>query len=100
MLQVGVAPTRTPSTVIGCVFPLDFYPAPLLPLVRQTHHDRGAAEAVGAGVGPLDEGDAVRPEVVVEQRRVLALEVGEAVEVEVGYREAAAAVALADREGG
>ena len=36
---------------------------------------------------PLDEGDRVGVEVVVEQRRVLVLEPAEAVEVEVGDRQ-------------
>ena len=48
-----------------------------------------AGDAVEVGLGglrPLDEGDRVRVQVVVQQRRVLALEVVEPVEVEVRDR--------------
>ena len=60
---------------------------------------RRPAEPLRPDRRPLDEGDAVGAEVVVEQGRVLALEALQPVEVEVGDRQAAAAVALADREG-
>src|SRR5262245_47875773 len=48
---------------------------------------------------PLDEGNGLGVEVVVQQRRILALEPTEPVEVEVGDRQPPA-VALTDREGG
>src|SRR5262249_40967200 len=48
---------------------------------------------------PLDEGDRVGGEVVLEQRRVLAVEATEPVQVEVRDPGVAATVALADREG-
>src|SRR3954453_352615 len=99
MLQVALAPTRTPLCGAGCAVPLDFYSAALLADVGETDLQRGAAEPARPRPRPLDEGDRVCAQEVVEQGRVLVLEALQAVEVEVGDRHPTAAVALADREG-
>src|SRR3954447_16149153 len=99
MLQ-GLSPARTRSTRAGCARPLDFYPAPRLPRMREAQLQRRPAEPLIPRPRPLDEGDSVGTEVVVEQRRVLVLEVFQAIEVEMGDRHPPALVALADREGG
>src|SRR3954471_684903 len=100
MLQTRRSPTRTRSIHVRCADPLHLYPAALLAYMRESHFQGGTAELTLARPGPLDEGDPVGAQVVVEQRRVLVLKALQAVEVEVGDRQPPAHVALADREGG
>src|SRR3954467_7032388 len=100
MLQTRRSPTRTRSLHVRCAPPLHLYPAALLAYMRESHLQGSMAELILARPGPLDEGDPVRAQVVVKQGRVLVLEAPQAVEVEVGDRQAAALVAPADREGG
>ena len=97
MLQVGVASTRTPSSRIRCARGFNFYPAAFLAGVLEPDPERRSAEPPLPRPRPLDEGDAVGTEVVVEQRRVLVLEAPQPVEVEAGDRQPAALGALADR---
>ena len=52
--------------------------------VAEARLDGGPPRRRVAARRPLDEGDRVRRQVVVQQRRVLALEAREPVEVEVG----------------
>src|SRR5689334_6663976 len=98
MLQARTPP-QTRSFAGRCGGQLDL--APVAASVAEANGDDTVlGEARGGDVGPLDEGDPGRVEVVVEQRRFLFVEAAEAVEVEVGDGKAAALVALADREGG
>ena len=76
----------------------DLDPPPVAAGVGQRDAHRGRAELRFADLGPLDEGDPVGAEVVLEQTRVLAREAREAVEVEVRDRDLRAAVAMPDPE--
>src|SRR3954468_2132211 len=100
MLQTRRSPTRTRSIHVRCADPLHLYPAALLAYMRESHLQGRTAELTLARPRPLDEGDPLRAQVVVEQGRVLVLEDLQSVEVEVGDRQAATRVALTDREGG
>ena len=102
MLQAAFAVPEhdlTPLAAAIAALPVDLDRRALAARVLEPDLQRRPAEPLGPGRGPLDEGDAVGAEVVVEQGRVLALEALQPVEVEVGDGQAAAAVALADREG-
>src|SRR3954470_18423397 len=68
------------------------------PSVPELHTAGDPVEPGLRGPRPLDERDGVRGDVVVEQGRVLLLELGEPVEVEMGDRHAPA-VGVPDREG-
>src|SRR5690349_14387393 len=100
MLQVGLATTRARSRGTWCGASLALYSAAPPVHVRRPHLQCRAAESALPRPRPLDEGDGIGAQVVVEQRRVLVLEALKAVEIEVGDRHPPALVALADREGG
>jgi hypothetical protein len=65
----------------------------------EPHLDRAPVELRASRLGPLDEGDASRADVVGEQRRILSFQVGEPVQVDVADDHVRAAIAVADAEG-
>ena len=87
----------TPLSACRCGVDLDL--AIVTSGVEHPHLQRGPFEAPGRRAGPLDEGDRLRAHVVLENRRVFALQRFQPVEVEMGDGDSRAAVDLADREG-